>query len=389
MKYIGLLSSAASGKLGGIVASHNRGGTYFRHHAVPVQPRTPAQTLVRNQLQGFSSAFKSLTQAQIAGWNALALTVTLKSKLGTTYNPTGQQLFVSCNKHLAAINITALLSNAPTIPSIPGFTSFTVATTSSYGYTTAITGTYTPSPSASFGIELRASSVLSAGRTFVGKSQFRTLAGYNPATGLTTDLLTPFLAKFGPLPSSGMIAYELRYIDPATGFAGAPIRATVSFQQTPVGSLFSLSAASLAGSLSAGTPLQKVALCHAHRSRHVRGRNPVEHHRDAYRRHGDNRHEPRRHVPCHQPDWLGGGDHRHLHGPACRHLWQLRHVHAVHPDRRSLVPCSTSASRVRSAAASWADSWEREQTPMTDKEPIPCATPDSSHLPRAAKQAAS
>ena len=106
MKYIGLLSSAASGKLGGIVASHNRGGTYFRHHAVPVQPRTPAQTLVRNQLQGFSSAFKSLTQAQIAGWNALALTVTLKSKLGTTYNPTGQQLFVSCNKHRAAINIT-------------------------------------------------------------------------------------------------------------------------------------------------------------------------------------------------------------------------------------------------------------------------------------------
>jgi hypothetical protein len=258
MKYIGLLSSAASGKLGGIVASHNRGGTYFRHHAVPVQPRTPAQTLVRNQLQGFSSAFKNLTQAQIAGWNALALTVTLKSKLGTTYNPTGQQLFVSCNKHLAAINITALLSNAPTIPSIPGFTSFTVATTSSYGYTTAITGTYTPSPSASFGIELRASSALSAGRTFVGKSQFRTLSGYNPANTLPTDLLTPFLAKFGPLPSSGMIAYELRYIDPASGFAGAPIRATVSFQQTPVGSLFSLSAASLAGSLSAGTPVNKL-----------------------------------------------------------------------------------------------------------------------------------
>ena len=257
MKYIGLLSSAASGKLGGIVASHNRGGTYFRHHAVPVQPRTPAQTLVRNQLQGFSSAFKSLTQAQIAGWNALALTVTLKSKLGTTYNPTGQQLFVSCNKHLAAINITTLLTNAPTIPSIPGFTSFTVATTSAYGYTTAITGTYTPSPSASFGIELRASSVLSAGRTFVGKSQFRTLAGYNPATGLTTDLLTPFLAKFGPLPSSGMIAYELRYIDPASGFAGAPIRATVSFQQTPEGSLFALSVASVASSLSAGTPVAK------------------------------------------------------------------------------------------------------------------------------------
>jgi hypothetical protein len=258
MKYIGLLSSAASGKLGGIVASHNRGGSYFRHHVIPVQPRTPAQTLVRNQLQAFSAAFKSLTQAQIAGWNALALSVTLKSKLGTTYNPTGQQLFVSCNKHLASINITTLLTNAPTIPTIPGFTSFTVTATSSYGYTTAITATYLPALSSSFGIQLRATSVNSAGRTFVGKSQFRTLAGYNPASTLTTDLLTPFLNKFGPLPSSGMIAYALRYVDPVSGFAGTPIRATVAFQQTPVGSLYTLSAASLATSLSAGTPVQKL-----------------------------------------------------------------------------------------------------------------------------------
>jgi hypothetical protein len=254
MKYIGLLSSAASGKLGGIVASHNRGGTYFRHHAIPVQPRTPAQTAVRNQLQGLSSAFKALSPAQVSGWNALALTVTLKSKLGTTYNPTGQQLFVSCNKHLAAIAITTILTNAPTIPSIPGFTSFTVANSSAYGYVSAITATYAPALSASFGIELRASSALSAGRTFVSKSQFRTLAGYNPATGLTTDLLTPFVARFGVLPAAGTIAYEIRYIDPASGFAGAPVRATTTWQLTPQGSLFALSAATIAGTLSTGTP---------------------------------------------------------------------------------------------------------------------------------------
>ena len=57
MKYIGLLSSAASGKLGGIVASHNRGGQYFRHHSIPVQSRTPAQRLVRYALAAFSAAF--------------------------------------------------------------------------------------------------------------------------------------------------------------------------------------------------------------------------------------------------------------------------------------------------------------------------------------------
>ena len=260
MKYIGLLSSAASGKLGGIVASHNRGGTYFRHHAIPVQPRTPAQTAVRNQLQAFSSAFKSLTPAQVGGWNALALTVTLKSKLGTTYNPTGQQLFVSCNKHRAAINIFTLLTDAPTIPTIPGFTSFTISNSSAYGYVTAITGAYSPALSNSFGIELRASSALSAGRTFVGKSQFRTLAGYNPASGLTTDLLAPFTARFGVLPAAGTIAYELRYIDPVSGFAGAPIRATTTWQLVPQGSLFTLSAASVP-SISRSTPADETVAC--------------------------------------------------------------------------------------------------------------------------------
>ena len=77
-------------------------------------------------------------------------------------------------------------------------------------------------------------------------------------SGLTTDLLTPFTARFGVLPASGTIAYELRYIDPASGFAGAPVRATTSWQLTPQGSLFALSAASLAGSLSAGTPVEKL-----------------------------------------------------------------------------------------------------------------------------------
>ncbi len=91
----------------------------------------------------------------------------------------------------------------------------------------------------------------------MGKSQFRTLAGYNPATGLTTDLLTPFTAKFGVLPSAGTIAYEIRYIDPASGFAGSPVRATTVWQLTPQGSLFALSAATVAASLSAGTPVAK------------------------------------------------------------------------------------------------------------------------------------
>jgi len=179
MKYIGLLSSAASGKLGGVVASHNRGGAYFRKHVVPVQPRTASQTANRNQLAAFSSAFKSLTASQIAGWNALGSSVTLKDKLGNSYNPTGQQLFVSCNRHLASLGISTVLANAPSIPSIPGFTSFSVAPTYTSGILSAFALSWSPSLPADFGVLLRATSVQTQGRTFIGTSLFRTLGGFD------------------------------------------------------------------------------------------------------------------------------------------------------------------------------------------------------------------
>jgi hypothetical protein len=253
MKYIGLLSSAASGKLGGIVASHNRGGTYFRHHSIPVQPRTPSQTTNRAQLAGFSSAFKSLTAAQIAGWNALGSTVTLKSKLGTTYNPTGQQLFVSCNRHLAQINISTVLSTAPTIPSIPAISAFSITAPTPDTTVAAFTAVIAPALPSNFGVVIKATSVQTTGRTFVGKSLFRTLAGYNPASGAPASYFAIFTALFGPLPQSGNITFELKLIDPVSGFAGPEVRAATTFSQ-PVGTdLFSLVAGSQTGSTSAGS----------------------------------------------------------------------------------------------------------------------------------------
>ena len=256
MKYIGLLSSAASGKLGGIVASHNRGGTYFRHHAIPTQPRTAAQRAVRNALAAYSSAFKSLTAAQISGWNALGSTVTLKSKLGTTYHPTGQQLFVSCNKHLSEINISTVLTTAPTIPTIPAISTFAVTpggTSGSPATVSSISYSVSPSLPSNFGAVLRASSVQSAGRTFVGKSLLRSLAGYNPATGTPADLFTPYVAKFGPLPQNGLIQFALKLVDPASGFAGPQVTANYPFYQ-PIGTdLFSIAVGAQAGATTSGS----------------------------------------------------------------------------------------------------------------------------------------
>ena len=253
MKYIGLLSSAASGKLGGVVASHNRGGTYFRHHAVPTQPRTAAQRLQRAALAGFSSAFKSLTSTQIAGWNALGATVTLKSKLGTTYHPTGQQLFVSCNRHLAEIGITSTLTTAPTVPTITAITAFSITAPTAGTEVTTLPFSVSPTLSSSYGLIIKATSVQSAGRTFFGKSLYRTIAGYSAASSAPSDLFAIYTAKFGPLPQAGIISFELRLVDPASGFAGPAVTATVQFSQ-PVGTdLFSITASNATLSIGTGT----------------------------------------------------------------------------------------------------------------------------------------
>lgn len=255
MKYIGLLSSAASGKLGGIVASHNRGGQYLRHHVVPVQPRSPAQRLVRNQLAAFSAAFKSLTASQIAGWNALALTVTLKSKLGTTYNPTGQQLFVSCNKHLANVGITQQLSNAPSIPSIPGMTTFGA---SPVGNGTEISSwglAVTPNLPANFAVQIRATAAMTNGRTFIGKSAYRNVYGVNPSPTQPDNatVFAAYIAKFGPLPATGQVGFSLRLVDPVSGFAGPPVSVLASFTQSSSGVSYVLTAGTPTGTFTHAT----------------------------------------------------------------------------------------------------------------------------------------
>ena len=240
MKYIGLLSSAASGKMGGIVASHNRNGSYFRRHVVPVQSRTAAQRLVRNAFAAFSSAFKNLTAAQVAAWNALGTSVTLKSKLGTTYHPTGQQLFVSCNKHLAMIGITTQLSNPPTIPSIPGFTTFTATPTYAAGLVTDFGLATTPTPNSSYALQIRATATQSNGRTFVGRSKYRNIWAANPATSTIPSQLASYVTVFGPLTGQGQVGFQMRYIDPVSGFAGTPVSQLVSYTQSAAGVAYTL-----------------------------------------------------------------------------------------------------------------------------------------------------
>ena len=72
MQYIGLASSSASGKAGGLVASRGRIGTQFRARTIPRQNLTPSASEARAITGGLPALWRLLTPAEQATWEQLA-----------------------------------------------------------------------------------------------------------------------------------------------------------------------------------------------------------------------------------------------------------------------------------------------------------------------------
>lgn len=93
-----LLGTDLSGKVGGIVASHNAGGAYFRAATIPTNPNTPQQQAVRNAVATLTGQWNDrLTIAQRAVWDTYADNVTLTNRIGEQHNVSGMAMFVRSN----------------------------------------------------------------------------------------------------------------------------------------------------------------------------------------------------------------------------------------------------------------------------------------------------
>lgn len=98
MKFKSQIITQASGSIGGITASHNRGGMYFRARSIPTNPGTSFQTAVRNIMTSLVTYWtETLTAAQRTSWNVYAANVPRLDTLGESRLITGQQTFISYN----------------------------------------------------------------------------------------------------------------------------------------------------------------------------------------------------------------------------------------------------------------------------------------------------
>lgn len=95
MKFKSQVLTQASGSIGGITYSHNRGGMYQRARAIPTNPNTPAQQLVRGGLAAAVAYWaNSMTDAERLVWSTYAGNTPTTDALGDPLILTGQQAFL-------------------------------------------------------------------------------------------------------------------------------------------------------------------------------------------------------------------------------------------------------------------------------------------------------
>lgn len=200
MKYTSAIAATGSGSIGGATASHNKGGQYFRRRAIPTNPSSARQQIVRNGLASLSQNWANvLTSAQRAAWTTYAANVPITDALGQTINLSGigwyiaaNQVRISAGKTTVAAAPTTFTLAALTPPSVTGVASTGVASvtfTNTDGWAIAVGG----------GLVMQFSRPQSPGINFF-KSPFQVGFTINGAVSPPTSPATgtmPFLGAAG------------------------------------------------------------------------------------------------------------------------------------------------------------------------------------------------
>lgn len=107
------LITSASGSVGGLTASRNKGGMYFRARAVPTNPNSPQQALVRSILNFLSNRWSDvLTPTQRTSWETYAENVPV-------LNPLGDPIQITGLNHYIRSQVPALQAGATIVDTAP------------------------------------------------------------------------------------------------------------------------------------------------------------------------------------------------------------------------------------------------------------------------------
>jgi hypothetical protein len=205
------------GKIGGHVASKNRGGSYIRTKVTPANAQTSFQNSVRNLFTELSQAWRGLTQAQRDAWNAAVSDYSRTDIFGDIRNPSGINLFQRLNNVLNSIGESTIL-----VPPLPSAVENVVATNLSAAVAVpAMSLVFAPTVPADTKVKIFATAPISAGKSYL-KNEFRQIDVLDAATVSPKNLLSAYVAKFGGTGTVGQkIAVKIIACNSVTGQVGS------------------------------------------------------------------------------------------------------------------------------------------------------------------------
>lgn len=217
MKF-GAIVTDGRGKIGGHVASKNRGGAYLRTKVTPVNGQTTAQTSIRNRFTTLSQAWRDLTAEQRDAWNAAVADYARTDIFGDLHQPTGFNLYQRLNNNLVTIGEAAI--DTPPLPSAVGeVTAVSLAIAAGAATMSLVMGGAVP---ANTKVKVFATAPGSAGKSFV-KSEFRLISVLAAAASTPVNLKAAYEAKFGSVGIAGQKVFvKLTAVNETTGQEGTP-----------------------------------------------------------------------------------------------------------------------------------------------------------------------
>lgn len=216
------------GKLGGQVASKNRGGAYVRTKVTPVNPQSMAQSSVRANFSAVSALWRGLTDENRASWNEAVNNWQRTDIFGDLKTPSGFNLFMRlCTPLQNAFGDVVIGLYAPTPVEMPALSAVTATFDTSTTALTLATDVANDLDLDQYVYNVYATAPQSAGKSFV-KNEFRQI-GWVEAAASTRDIASLYTAKFGNLPVNSNVQIRVQALSRATGQLGVPFDVKVNF----------------------------------------------------------------------------------------------------------------------------------------------------------------
>lgn len=204
------------GKSGGMVYQRGRYGLIKRTKVTPVNPQSTSQQTNRGLFSAVSSAWRDLTEAQRASWNAAAPSFPFSDIFGNRQELSGNSLYIKLNQVLEGLGVASNAS-APAAVSVPLAVVGTLAADAS-AHTLSIPFTDTPVP-AGFALQIEATPQVSAGIGFF-KNKYKKLTTVAAAGTSPEAAGTAYEAMFGTLVTGKKLSVRVYLVSITTGQVG-------------------------------------------------------------------------------------------------------------------------------------------------------------------------